>query len=59
MMEFFIQIPSLGLTQRELELVVQSHRAFVSAIDASYEEQRLVRCINGEVVSESESDNPE
>ena len=36
--EFFIQLPSLGLTQRELELVVQSHRAFVYATDASYEQ---------------------
>ena len=30
-----------------------------STTDASYEQQRLARCINGEVVSESESDNPE
>ena len=37
--EFFIQLPSLGLTQRELELVEHSHCAFVSATDASYEQE--------------------
>lgn len=54
--EVFVQLPSLGLTQRELEIVVQTHRAFVSATD---EQERLARCIIGEVVSESEPDDPE
>ena len=57
--KFFIMLPSLGLTQQELELVVQSHSVFVAASDASYEQERLARCINGEVVSESESEDPE
>ena len=45
--EFFVMLPSLGLTQQELELVVQSHRAFAAASDASYEQEHLARCING------------
>ena len=38
---------------------MQSHRAFVVASDASYEQEHLARCINGEVVSESESEDTE
>lgn len=35
---FFLQLPSLDLTKQQLELVVQSHRAFASANDSSYEQ---------------------
>ena len=47
----------LELTQKQMELTVHSHRAFVAATSASYEEDRNARVINGEVVSESESED--
>ena len=57
--EIFLQMPHLEFSQRQLELAVQSHRAFVAATSASYEEERMARSINGEIVSESESEDPE
>lgn len=55
--QFFLDIPNLGFSEKQIQAVVQSHRAFLSS-KSSYEE-RIARSINGEVVSESESDNPE
>lgn len=52
--EFFLEVPQLdSFTQ---ELIVQSHRA---SKDSSYSEERTERIVNGEIVSESEEDNPE
>ena len=56
--KFFLQTPQ-GFSERQLELIVQSHRAFAAATSASYEDERLARSINGEVVSESDSEDPE
>lgn len=55
--QFFLDIPNLGFTEKQIQSVVQSHRAFLST-ESIYEEQ-VARSLNGEVVSESESDNPE
>ena len=55
--QFFLDIPNLGFSEKQIQAVVQSHRAFLSS-KSSYEE-RIARSINGEVVSESESDKPE
>ena len=57
--KFFLQTPFLEFSQRELELIVQSHRAFTAATSACYEQERMARSINGEIVSESESEYPE
>ena len=56
---FFFKLQFLGFSQRHLELIVQSHRVFTAATSACYEQERMARSINGEVVSESESDDPE
>ena len=57
--KFFLQTPFLGFSQRQLELIVQSHHAFTGATSACYEQERMARSINGEIVSESESEDPE
>ena len=55
---FFLRIPHMDCNHKELALIVQSHRAFL-ATQPSYEEERQARIVNGEIVSESESDDPE
>lgn len=57
--KFFLQIPSLGFSKEQLELIVQSHRAFTAARSACYAQERVARSINGEIVSESEAEDPE
>ena len=54
---FFLQLLHLGFNERQLEPVVQSHCAFEAATSASYREQRMARSVNGEVVSESDSED--
>ena len=57
---FFQEIPSLqAFTPSQLDLIVQSYNAFDATIQDSYEDERIARTINGEVVSDSESDDPE
>ena len=56
---FFLRVAHMGFAQTHMDLTVQSHDAFASAVRESYEEERMARYINGEIVSESESDNPE
>lgn len=53
--KFFLQTP-LGFSKEQLELIVQSHHTFTAARSACYEQKRMAR---SEIVSESESDNPE
>lgn len=57
--EFFLQIPHMGFSQSQIERTVLSHRAFQAAASESYEQERIARSINGEIVSESESDDPD
>ena len=42
-----------------MELVRQSFAAYSVTEDHQYEQNRIARVINGEIVSESESDDPE
>ena len=46
-----------GLEEKEVDLLTQSYLAFCS-VD-SYDQGRIARAVNEEIVSESESDNPE
>ena len=43
----------------DMELVCQSFAAYSVTEDHQYEQNRIARVINGEIVSESESDDPE
>lgn len=56
---FFLQIPNLGFNKKELDSVVQSHRAFLSAKSACIQDEQVARVVIGEGVSEAESDDPE
>ena len=54
---FFLQILNLELDQAKVELTVQSHRAFMASSLDDREQERTARAINGEIVSESETEN--
>ena len=54
--EFFLQIPSLEIEQAKLKLTVQSHRAFMASSVQDCEQDKIARAINGEVVSDSDSE---
>ena len=45
--------------ERDKYLLKQSYLAFCSAKEDAYDQDRTVRIVNGEIVSESESDSPE
>ena len=57
--EFFLQIPHLDFSPNKIELTVLSDHAFQATTSESYEQERIARSINGDVVSESESDDPD
>ena len=57
--KIFSRTPHLGFNERQMELIVQSHRAFEASTSASYNEERIARSINGDIVSESDSEDPE
>ena len=48
----------LVLTERELHLLLQSKQACAAAVRDTYDDTRIARSINGEIVTDSESDNP-
>ena len=52
-------IPVLGLKEDELSLITQSSQAFAEADTTNYELERIANMINGDVVTDSESDDPE
>ena len=54
--EFFLQIPSLEIEQADLKLTVQSHHAFMASSVQDCEQEKIARAINGEVVSDSDSE---
>ena len=54
--KFFLDLPHKNLSKQALQLVVQSRRAFNAVACDMAEEDRAVRSINGEVVTESESE---
>ena len=47
------------LNERDKCLLKQSYLAFCSAKENAYDQDRTARIVNGEIVSESESDSPE
>ena len=47
------------MTEDDLALVTQSYHAYFQSKHASYEDERKANLVNGEVVTDSESDNPE
>lgn len=57
--KLYLQISTLGFTDRQLNLINQSKEAFSAARNDAYELERTARIVNGCIVSESESDNPE
>ena len=52
-------INKLELKERELSLITQSHQALAAVDTANYESERIANMINGDVVMDSESDDPE
>lgn len=54
--KFFLTLPYKNLSKEELQFVVQSHRAFNAVACDMAQDDRIVRSINGEVVTDSESE---
>ena len=52
-------ISNLGLTEDKLTLVTQSYHAYLQSKQDSYEGERIANMVNGDIVTDSESDNPE
>ncbi len=59
MKKVFGRIAELGLSDEELNLTNQSYYAFLAAESDQAQDRRTARALNGEVVSESVSDDPE
>ena len=47
------------MTEDKLTLISQSYHAFLASQKALYESERVANMVNGEIVTDSESDNPE
>ncbi len=56
---FFNEIPKLELDPQAQQLVEQSHLVYLASEQDMYEQDRMARTINGEIVTDSESDDPE
>jgi len=52
-------INNLRLTENSLALVTQSYHAYLQSKHDSHEGERLASMVNGGIVTDSESDNPE
>ena len=57
--EFLSQLPNLSFSEHEQSLICQSRGAFDMAEIDAYEEKRLARAVNNEIMTDSESDNPD
>lgn len=57
--ELFESFSECGLNEKELSLLRMSYLAFCAAEGDVYDQDRIARAVNGEIVSESESENPE
>lgn len=57
--ELFESALRCDLSQREMSLLKHSYLSFCAAENDGYDQNRIARALNGEVVSESETDNPE
>lgn len=57
--KFFQKILHFGFEQHELELIQQSHDAYLASGTEDHAQQRIQNAINGDIVTDSESDHPE
>ena len=57
--ELLSQLENLDFSEHEQSLICQSKEAFDMAEKDAYEERRVARAINNEIVTDSESDNPD
>ena len=55
----FYDLPTLGFTKHQLELITQSKEAYAAAQKDACELERTARVLNGCIVTEPESDDPE
>ena len=56
--QFFQKVPQCGFEEHEVDLIKQSHDAYCAA-EAEECRQRVANAINGDVVTDSESDDPD
>ncbi len=59
MKRVFFDLPKLGFTHHEVDLVTQSREAYIAAMNDAYDSQRTVRVLNGCVVTDTEPDDPQ
>ena len=52
-------LPTLGFTKCQVDLISQSREAYMAAQSDPYGSERTARVLNGFVVTESESDDPQ
>lgn len=57
--KLFNEVLQLGLDGPDLQLVKQSHLAYLAAEADVKDQTRTARAVNGEILTESESDDPE
>ena len=57
--QFFQKVPQCGFEEHEVDLIKQSHDAYCAAEAEECRQQRVANAINGDVVTDSESDDPD
>jgi len=57
--QFFRKVPQCGFEEHEVDLIKQSHDAYCAAEAEECRQQRVANAINGDVVTDSESDDPD
>ena len=57
--KLFLHLPQLGFSKHQEDLVTQSKEAYAASQNDAYEAERTARVLNGCVVTESESDDPQ
>ena len=55
---FFKKISQCGFEKHELALIEQSRDAYLASVTKDYTQRRVQNAINGDIVTDSESDNP-
>ena len=56
--KFFEKIPECGFEKHDVMLIEQSHSAYLASATEEYAGQRIQNALNGDIVTDSESDNP-
>ena len=57
--QFCKNISQCGFEEHELDLIKQSHDAYFASEAEEYTQKRVQNAINGDIVTDSESDNPD